>query len=136
MENATKALLIAAAILIAIVLISIGVFVLRQGQNALNSADLSEAEIVAYNSKFESYTGTQRGTNVNALFDRLEIVNRELTANGGNGITVTGNTTNKSAVRTNVYYSVTIKEKDAAGLITKIEINSLGSGSTSTNTNP
>jgi len=58
MENATKALLIAAAILIAIILISMGIAVVRQGQEAVQSVDMSEAEILAHNSKFTSYEGT------------------------------------------------------------------------------
>lgn len=83
MENATKALIIAAAILIAIVLISIGVFVLRQGQDAMSSVDMSEAQIMAFNSKFDTYAGTQRGSQVNALIDRVIASNREQKAAGG-----------------------------------------------------
>ena len=45
MENATKALLIAAAILVAIIIISLGLAVVRQGQEAISSADMSEAEM-------------------------------------------------------------------------------------------
>ena len=52
MENATKALLIAAAVLIAIILISLGLAVVRQGQEAVQDADLSEAEATQFNSKF------------------------------------------------------------------------------------
>ena len=68
MENATKALLIAAAILIAIILISMGIAVVRQGQEAVQSVDMSEAEILAHNSKFTSYEGTNvAGSEVNVL---------------------------------------------------------------------
>lgn len=122
MENATKALLIAAAILIAIVLISIGVYVLRQGQEAMNNANLTESEILAYNSKFTSYSGTQRGSNVNAMLDRLDIVNRELQAS--NGTPITCNVT-KADISTSQYYSVDTSSVDSAGLIDKITVTPL-----------
>lgn len=72
MENATKALLIAAAILIAIVLISIGVYVLSIGQNAMSGADMTEQEIATFNAKFNSYEGTNvMGSKVNALIQAV-----------------------------------------------------------------
>ena len=53
MENATKALLIAAAILIAIVVITLGVFVLGKGSTLVkDNSDMSDVEISTYNSKF------------------------------------------------------------------------------------
>jgi len=55
MENATKALLIAAAILITIILISMGIAVVRQGQEAVQSVDMSDMEIQAFNSKFTKF---------------------------------------------------------------------------------
>lgn len=127
MENATKALLIAAAILIAIVLISIGVFVLRQGQNAINSVNMSESEILAFNSKFESYLGTQRGTNVKALLDRIIISNREQGTDGAQvsvvgDITQAANATTASSVGTAKYYYVSVNKKDDSGLIKEIKI--------------
>lgn len=137
MENATKALLIAAAILIAIVLISIGVFVLRQGQDAMSSADMSEAQILAFNSKFESYGGTQRGSQVKALIDRVIASNREQTATtsdtsavvevdlAGTSIITKASPTPNSLSKTPStaqYYTVTIHKADKTGLVDKITI--------------
>lgn len=138
MENATKALLIAAAILIAIVLISIGVFVLRQGQDAMSSADMSEAQILAFNSKFESYGGTQRGSQVKALIDRVIASNREQTADttsdtsavvevdlAGTSIITKASPTPNSLSKTPStaqYYTVTIHKADKTGLVDKITI--------------
>ena len=47
MENATKALLIAAAVLIAIIIISLGVYVVTLAQNQMKGAEtgLNEVEI-------------------------------------------------------------------------------------------
>ena len=67
MENATKALLIAAAILIAIVVITLGVFVLGKGSTLVKeNSDMSEVEITTYNSKFEGYCG-QNMMNIDKL---------------------------------------------------------------------
>ena len=80
MENATKALIIAAAILIAIVLISLGVFVLGQGTTMVkDNSDMSDVEISTYNSKFEAYFGTNvSGTRVKQL---ISVVNQHDKAN-------------------------------------------------------
>ncbi len=72
MENATKALLIAAAILIAIVLISIGVYVLNIGQQSVQNADMTEQEIATFNAKFNGYQGANvMGSKVNALIQTV-----------------------------------------------------------------
>lgn len=90
MENATKALLIAAAILIAIVLVSIGVFVLRQGQDAMSAADMSEAQILAFNANFKTYEGIQRGSQVKALLQRISNSNNKGDASTAIKVTISG----------------------------------------------
>ena len=59
MENASKALLIAGAILLVIALIAIGMMILGQGQDvATNAADNMDALAVqAYNQQFTVYAG-------------------------------------------------------------------------------
>ena len=52
MENASKALIIAAAILIAIVLISLGVYVIGVGQDQIKNGGMSDIEITTFNQKF------------------------------------------------------------------------------------
>ena len=58
MENASKALIIAGAILISILIISLGVLVYNQASSTVNKANLHSQEAQAQNSKFESYFGT------------------------------------------------------------------------------
>ena len=69
MENATKALLIAAAVLVAILIISIGLIIYNRASETVNTAgDLSEYQIQQFNSKFTEYEGTNvSGADVNAL---------------------------------------------------------------------
>ena len=60
MENATKALLIAAAVLIAIVIIAMGIRLVASARGSVDQAeDLSSSmEISMVNSQFEAYEGT------------------------------------------------------------------------------
>ena len=68
MENATKALLIAAAVLIAILLISLGVGVFNTASEQMGQADLTEYEVQKFNEKFLNYENKNTsGANVNAL---------------------------------------------------------------------
>lgn len=67
MENATKALLIAAAVLVAILIISLGLVVYNMAAEAMGSVNLTQQEIQAHNEQFTRYNGTQKGTACNAL---------------------------------------------------------------------
>lgn len=69
MENASKALIIAGAILLSILIIGLGMFIYQQAAGAMSGAGLDKEKIAAYNSEFEQYEGTQSGTNVRALCD-------------------------------------------------------------------
>lgn len=73
MENATKALLIAAAVLVAILIISLGIGVFNMASEQVNNAgDLSEYEIQKFNEKFKQYEGTSvSGADVNAMIDTV-----------------------------------------------------------------
>ena len=133
MENATKALLIAAAILIVIVLISLGVYVLTMGQNAMESVNMNEQEMYAFNSKFTGYEGTQRGSQINSLRQAVITSNQAAADEGATdtkGITLYyGNTVLVSAdgtaitntgINTGSYYSVTLEYQN--GLVHKITV--------------
>lgn len=69
MENASKALLLAAAILIAIILISLGVYIVSQGQDTVQDSGkvLDEVRIQQFNGKFDIYQGTKTGSQVKQL---------------------------------------------------------------------
>lgn len=68
MENASKALIMAGAILIAIIIISISIIAFRNfSRNAQRMTDMSEEEIKAFNAKITPYLGKQSGTQANVL---------------------------------------------------------------------
>jgi len=73
MENASKALLIAGAILIAILLIAIAMYVYSTSQGNVNQAmaSLDVQQIQSLNQAWLNYEGKQTGSQVKALINRL-----------------------------------------------------------------
>ncbi len=84
MENASKALIIAGAILLAILLISLGIMIYNQAQNTVNNSGMSQAEIQAFNNKFTKYEATsgQPGSVVKSLVNEAISSNADTTTPG------------------------------------------------------
>ena len=110
MENASKALIIAGAILLAILLISLGIMIFNQAQDTVDNSGMSQAEITAFNNKFLKYEGKQqKGTVVKSLVN-------EVISNNANSSNATvelkdkdnGNITTTSAILTDKTYDVTL----------------------------
>ena len=60
MENASKALIIAGAILLSILIISLGIMVYQNAKNTVGNANLNKQEIETFNSQWETYEGTSK----------------------------------------------------------------------------
>ena len=73
MENASKALIIAGAILLSILIIAIGIYIFNGANSTITDSmtSMSTQEIEAFNNQFLSYDGKQSGSNVKALIGRL-----------------------------------------------------------------
>lgn len=73
MENASQALIIAGAILLAILIIAIGMFVYNGAQSTISDsmASMSDQEVKAFNSKFLNYEGKASGSQVKNLIGDL-----------------------------------------------------------------
>ena len=74
MENASKALIIAGAILLSILIIAIGIYIFNSAQSTVDSSlqSMSSQEVDAFNSQFTSYQGDAvAGSNVKALMTKL-----------------------------------------------------------------
>ena len=73
MENASKALLIAGAILIVILLIAVGMLVYSQSRGAIDTgvAQMSSAEITMFNAQFTNYEGVQSATATKNLLQTM-----------------------------------------------------------------
>ena len=77
MENASKALIIAGAILLAIVIISLGLIVVNNTRGVADTANLSEQEVQAFNAKFTPYEGANvSGTRVKTLLQAVRASNQ------------------------------------------------------------
>lgn len=150
MENASKALIMAGAVLIAITLVSIGVLVFTRFSGSVkNNTSLSQQEIQSFNNKLTPYLGKNiSGSQVNALIQTAVSINyKEIQRNNGdkgNSITITGDGhtyvsvtetggVTSEKVKTGEYYNVTGEYNDTTGLIFKIIVTRV-TGNTSQNT--
>lgn len=129
MENATKALLIAAAVLVAVLIISFGLVIYNKSTTAAtDSADLTATQIQAQNEKFAKYEGeNKRGSVVNALLETVLTNNTAATSEGAK-VKVTGAVTLETSDRsigtradTSSLYKIACTRGDN-GLITAITI--------------
>ncbi|MBR0427501.1 MAG: hypothetical protein IJK18_04820 [Clostridia bacterium] len=60
MENASKALIIAGAILLSILIISLGIVVVNNTRTTIDKANVNQQEVSTFNSQFEAYVGNKR----------------------------------------------------------------------------
>lgn len=72
MENASKALIIAGAILLSILIISLGIMIFNQASGVVNNNAMSEVEISSFNQKFTQFEGKNiKGSQVNSLLNQI-----------------------------------------------------------------
>lgn len=91
MENASKALIIAGAILISILLIAISMYIYNSASGTINNAasKMSEQEKSVYNSSVSSYIGTgKKGVDVKSLLDAIIASNNNNAGDSGKFISV------------------------------------------------
>lgn len=67
MENASKALIIAASVIVAIILVAMGTNILYKSRDLADTTALDSTEITMFNQKFERFAGKQNGSNVKSL---------------------------------------------------------------------
>lgn len=128
MENATKALLIAAAILVAILIISLALVVYNMASETVNGINLSQAEITQFNDQFQKYEGTSvSGSQVNAMLKT--VFNHNLAeSNTAKKVSVSGDATLAAdatscpSVDTGNRYSVTCVINSSTGLVSSITV--------------
>ena len=76
MENASKALIIAGAILLAILIIGLGMFIYNQAADTLDGALLDGQKVDSYNREFLQYEGTKQGSQVKTLLNNIKAHHR------------------------------------------------------------
>ena len=106
MENASKALIIAGAILLSILLISLGIMIFNQAQSTVNNSGMSQAEVESFNNKFLKYEGKQKGSVVRSMINEI-IANNAVSENDVN---VNGSApTSTSGIELNSTYTVELE---------------------------
>lgn len=101
MENASKALILAGAILISIMIVSLGVLIFNNmGNSAKEAANMDEQEIANFNSRITPYVGKNiSGSQVNALIQLVISINNSAINNSNDiekTVTITYKSTNGS----------------------------------------
>lgn len=138
MENASKALIIAGAILLAILLISLGMMIFSQAEDTLNNSGMSKAQIQAFNAQFLKYEGTKKGSLVRQMVNEAIASNSDedhinndaiVTVNGKGG--KDGEKITTSGISTTKTYTVTLEYGDDGRIS---NINYVEGKSTNTNT--
>ena len=144
MENASKALIIAGAILLSILIISLGIMIFRQASGVVDSNAMDEVAVSSFNQKFTQYEGENiRGANVNALINT--VVQNNLSNSGDESkqvkVTVsaekwTGTKPNSTVIKskndsgsaqTGKSYKVSCTPDSQSGYITEVTIEDAGS---------
>lgn len=140
MENASKALIIAGAILISILIIAIGMYIYTNSQASIQNAtsQMSTQEKSAFNQTWYTYEGNQLGSNCRTLIAQL-ISSNSTNVNEGTkliSLTVDGETVTpevgdiKSDAMTDLRntidlrhtYTVTTNQNAETGLVDEIVI--------------
>ena len=151
MENASKALIIAGAILLSIAIIGVGMFVYNSvSETITGAADMSQDEINTYNQTFANYEGVKNGSQVKQLCDQIRTHNNgtqddpsllitlvegtAVDAEGPSAIGATGTTTAEiNTIRNKILsgrqYTASLGY-DSVGRITQVgvQLNSSGTG--------
>ena len=140
MENASKALIIAGAILISILIIAIGMYIYTNSQASIQNAtsQMSTQEKSAFNQTWYTYEGNQLGSNCRTLIAQL-ISSNSTNVNEGtklisltvDGETVTPEINNiqseamtelRNTIDLRHTYTVTTNQNETTGLVDEIVI--------------
>ena len=115
MENASKALIIAGAILIAILLISVGIMIMNSMNKPIDEAT-TEADSQAvriFNAKFEAYLGSGQSAST-----AKSVISTARSA----GVTLDGSYTTESSILNGKTYTISADFDSTTGKINKITI--------------
>ena len=109
MENASKALIIAGAILLAILIIGLGIFIYRQAANTVSDTGMNQLAIQQFNGQFENYIKDNvSGATVKSLIQLVKTNNavedssKTITLNYETGL-------NESGINSVEKYDVSVK---------------------------
>ena len=122
MDNASKALIMAGAILIAVALVGVGVYLYSSASGMMNSGveELISADMITKNAKIEQYEGIISGSELKTLMRTVDVYNRQDIF--PETLTVSGDTTSiKNAAR----YQITINYDPNTGWVEGVSVDQL-----------
>lgn len=129
MENASKALIIAGAILLSILLISLGIMIFNQAQDATKNSGMSQAQVSTFNNKFSKYEGKKiKGSEVRGLIQEIIASNGDennQNATPARTISVAGaitDTNNTTKIKASKSYEISLTKYNNEGYVTEITI--------------
>ena len=128
MDNASKAIVIAGAVLIAVMIISLGVFLFNSASNTGKdfSTSMVSKEILQYNSRYSTYTGAGVSySDTKSLINNIRQHNsnvEELGQYSRIAWDVNGSNENMSSLKPTETYKIEISSYDSQGVITGIHI--------------
>ncbi len=106
MENASKALIIAGAILLAILLISLGIMIYTSAQETVSDSGMDRAAITSFNNQFLKYEGDIKGTMVKSMIQEVLATNAGSSTTGTNS---SGGTTTNDGISVTVQFNTEAK---------------------------
>lgn len=123
MENATKALIIAGAILVSILLVTMGITLLSNSREVQDQQDAQQVElnVKSFNGQFEPAIGNSvSGSKVKDLIEKVRIQ----TANDADRLVtiVYKDSLSENSIRSTTRYSVQVTKRDDMGYISEITI--------------
>lgn len=135
MDNASKALIMAGAILIAIAIVGVGVYIFSSTSSITNTgrAQIDAAAAQMANSNLRQYAGRVRGSSVKDLLSYAGTLNaqqvypKDLTLNGSTAIAINQDL---SGYNDNAFYTVTLSDTDQDGYYDNIGIAAATAGAT------
>ncbi len=134
MENASKALIIAGAILLGILIVGLGMYIYQQAVGAMEGINFDTQQIQSYNAKFEQYEGRQSGTSAIQLCNDVRAHNSSNQADATLQISITygniGTTKTEATLDTEVDFATITNVKNAlrAGKTYNIAFTTAASG--------
>lgn len=128
MENASKALIIAGAILISIILISVGIMVVQSAGGVVGggTAQMDAQEKQVFNERFLNYAGSQKGSTVRTLINSVisnnatykDEADKQIKVNGSEAAdAISAELNNIKATKT---YTVTVTVSPDTGLVSDV----------------
>ena len=137
MENASKALIIAGAILLSILIISLGIMVYNNAKNAANGGNIDKTQIQGFNSEWEGYVGNNRTADqIRSLYQAVIASNAAETkagtgrligitkaATAGTTYTAANKPTSVPTIANNATYTVVVGYDATTGLVVEIAYN-------------